>query len=90
MNERDAQRLERIHEKMEYMKAQRKDILARENKRKRNERTRRLIQIGALSERYFDYKDVQPVEYEKFLNALVGLSGAKEHMEHLKNSLQSD
>jgi len=87
MNERDAKRLERISEKLEHMKAQRQDILAREKKRQRKERTRRLIQIGALSEKYFDWKDVNPKEYEKFLQGLLLVQGIKENAEHIKAGL---
>ena len=88
MNERDAQRLERIDEKMEQMKAQRQDILAREKQRQRKERTRRLIQIGALSEKYFDVKDIQPENYERFLKMLLAVQGAKENVEHIKNEVK--
>jgi len=88
MNERDEKRLERISEKMAYMKAQRQDILARDKKRQRKERTRRLIQIGALAEKYFDYKDVHPVEFEKFLRGIMGTNGSKEVVDHVKHELK--
>jgi len=87
MNERDTKRLERISEKLEHMKAQRQDILAREKKRQRKERTRRLIQIGALSEKYFDLKDVHPVEYEKFMKTFFDRQGVKEYVEQVKANL---
>jgi len=86
MNERDTKRLERIHEKLEHMKAQRQDILARDRKRQRKERTRRLIQIGALSEKYFGFKDVHPVEFEKFLKMFFDSQGVKEYVEQVKNN----
>jgi len=71
MTEREAQRLARLDEKMEQMKAQKQDILAKEKKRQRNERTRRLIEIGALSEKYFRVRDIQPKDYENFLKAML-------------------
>ena len=87
MNERDTQRLERISEKMAYMKAQRQDIIARDKKRQRKERTRRLIQIGALAEKYFELKDVHPVEFEKFLQKLMDADGAKAVVEWAKKGM---
>jgi len=87
MNERDTKRLEKIHEKLEHMKAQRQDILAREKKRQRKERTRRLIQIGALSENYFGVKDIHPVEFEKFLLAFFAGQGIKEYVEIIKQKV---
>jgi len=87
MNERDAKRLEKISEKLEYMKVQRQDILAREKKRQRKERTRRLIQVGALSEKYFGFKDVHPVEFEKFVQALLDAEGAKEVVAYVKREM---
>ena len=87
MNERDAKRLERISEKLEHMKAQRQDILAREKKRQRKERTRRLIQIGALSEKYFGYKDVEPAEWEKFLRGLLGYESVRDFVDRVKNNM---
>jgi len=80
MTEREKQRLEKISAKLEQIKAQRQDILTREKKRQRKERTHRLIQIGALSEKYFDMKDIQPVEYEKFLKLLLTNNEIKENI----------
>jgi len=71
MTERDAHRLERISEKLAHMKAQRQDILARDSRRQRNERNRRLTQIGTLTEKYFGFQDIHPVEFEKIIKALM-------------------
>ena len=84
MTEREKQRLERIDERLLQMQAQKQDILAREKKRLRAERTRRLIQIGALSEKYFDVKDISPTDYEEFLKLLVSVSGVGENIAHIK------
>jgi len=84
MTEHEAQRLAKIDEKMKQMKAQRQDILARDKKRQRQERTRRLIQIGALSEKYFGVTDIQPTDYEVFLKALLAIQGATESIAHAK------
>jgi len=88
MNERDTKRLERISEKLEHMKAQRQDILAREKKRQRKERTRRLIQIGALTETYFGFKDVHPVEFEKFLKMFFESQKLQEYVDIVKNNIE--
>ena len=85
MTERESQRLARLDEKMEQMKAQKQDILAKEKKRQRNERTRRLIEIGALSEKYFGVKDIQPKDYENFLKAVLEIEGIQEIIVHFKD-----
>lgn len=85
MTERDTKRLEKISEKIEYMKAQRQDILAREKKRLRKERTRRLIQIGALTEKYFGVKDIEPVEFEKFIKRFMITDGMERYIQAIKN-----
>jgi len=84
MNERDEKRLERISEKLEQIKAQRKDILARDRKRQRKERTRRLIQIGAVSEKYFGVHDIQPMDYENFLKVLLAIENIAGCVAHAK------
>jgi len=84
MNERDSQRLAKIDEKMEQMKAQRQDILARDRKRQRQERTRRLIQIGAMTEKYFDIKDIQPNDYEIFLKVFLAIQNVDGYIAHAK------
>jgi len=90
MTEREAKRLEKINEKMEQMKAQKHDILAQEKKRERKERTRHLIQIGALSEKYFDFKDVHPTEYEKFLKKLFESPRMKVYVEDVKDFVKGE
>jgi len=87
MTEREAQRLAKIDEKMEQMKAQKQDILAKEKKRQRQERTRRLIQIGALSEKYFNMKDIQPADYENFLKSLLTVDEVNKNIANIKTSI---
>ena len=90
MTEREKQRLEKISAKLEQIKAQRQDILTREKKRQRKERTHRLIQIGALSEKYFDVKDIQPTEYEHYLKELLAIRAVRDNsiglLKFLKNN----
>ena len=75
MNENDAKRLERIQEKIAQMKAQKQAIIAKDKNRQRKERTHRLIQIGALAEKYFDCKDIEPTEFEKLLKGILTQPG---------------
>jgi len=84
MNERDTQLLAKLDERMEQMKARKQDILAKDRKRKRQERTRRLIQIGALTEKFFVMKDIEPVDYENFLKAFLAIENAATCIAHAK------
>ena len=88
MTEREVKQLERISEKLERIKAQRSDILARDRKRQQKERTRRLIKLGELVEQYFDYRDVHPPEFEQFLKMLLAVQGVRENVEHIKKTLK--
>jgi len=67
MTEQEEKQLKMIREKMIQMKAREKSIIARDKTRQRKERTRRLIQIGAIAEKYFNCKDIEPSEFEKLL-----------------------
>jgi len=87
MTEREEKQLQQICEKMEMMKSKQKEILSREKKRQRKEKTRRLIQIGALAEKYFDCKDIEPMQFERFLRVLTEHEDAREFIEGIKNSL---
>jgi len=49
------------------MKAQEQAIIARDKERQRKERANRLIQIGAIAEKHFDCKGIDPLEFEKLL-----------------------
>jgi len=90
MTERESQRIARIDEKMEQMKAQKQDILAKEKKRQRNERTRRLIEIGAITEKYLGVKDIQPQYYELFLKAILETDGIKEKIVHFRGQISQN
>jgi len=71
MTERETKQLEHIREKMTKMKAQEQSIIAKDKVRQRKERTRRLIQIGALAEKYFDCVGIEPGEFEKMVKGMV-------------------
>jgi len=88
MTERDALRLERISEKLAHMKAQRQDILARDRKRQRKERNRRLTQIGTLTEKHFGFKDIHPVEFERVIKALMNDEKMRKVVDRAKKMME--
>lgn len=65
------EKIQELEHKIEQMKAQKKAIIEKENKIKRAARTRRLIQIGALSEKYFTCVEIEPEAYEKLIAEIV-------------------
>ena len=72
MTERETKQLEAIREKMAKIKAQEQAIIAKDKQRQRKERTRRLIQIGAIAEKYLNCKDISPIEFKKLLKQKLG------------------
>ncbi|MDR1753309.1 MAG: DUF3847 domain-containing protein [Eubacterium sp.] len=77
MTENEQKRLQMIREKMAKIKAEEKEILAKDKTRQRKERTRRLIQNGALAEKYLQCEGLDPKEFEKRLREVVGLLNEK-------------
>jgi len=70
MTEHEEKRLQMIRDKMVKMKAQEKAILTKDKTRQRKERTRRLIQNGALAEKYLKCEGMNPIEFEKVLKEI--------------------
>jgi hypothetical protein len=83
----DAERLQELEEKMEQIKARKQQVASRMQAKERKERTRRLIQVGAIFEKYFDIvgedqaekvaygmKDAVDKHKEKLMNIDVGKS----------------
>ena len=81
---------------MEQLKARKQQIESRLKEKERKERTRRLIQVGAIFEKYFDIAGVDQAEKiafglrevveknkEKLLN--MDLEKSKEKIEKLKS-----
>lgn len=60
-----------IDKKIEQLKAQRKIALAKEKAQDRKERTRRLIKIGAIVEKYTD-EITSLEEWEKYIQKYAG------------------
>jgi hypothetical protein len=70
MTDNETKQLQKIREKMAQMKAQEGKIISRDKQRKHKERTRRLIQNGALAEKYLGCEGMHPNEFEKALKKL--------------------
>lgn len=71
------QKLEELEKKMEQLKAQKKAIQAKQSKLERAQRTRRLIENGALAEKYLRCEKVEPADFEKLLQKLVTIDTVK-------------
>lgn len=71
------ERLKKIDEKMAQLKAQKQAIINREKEKERKERTRRLIQNGALAEKYFNCEGIAPEDFEKELQRIVAIPEVK-------------
>ena len=80
------QKLQELEKQMEQLKARKKAITAQINKAERAQRTRRLIQIGALSEKYFDCEKIEPAEFEKLISKIVKLEQVKEILKEKENA----
>ena len=75
----DTERLLELEKKMEQLKARKQQVESRMKEKERKERTRRLIQVGAIFEKYFDIEDVDQAEKIAF-----GMKGIVEkHKEKL-------
>ena len=71
MTENEEKRLQGIREKMKQLRAQEHSFIAQVKARERKLRTRRLIQNGALAEKYLDCENMEPIEFEKVLKHIV-------------------
>jgi len=61
----DKKKVQKIDEKINQLKAQKQALLSREKEKERKARTRNLIQMGALLEKYLEIHT--PEEAEKWL-----------------------
>jgi len=69
----DEEILLELEEKIEKMKAKKQQVEARKKEKERKERTRRLIQVGAIFEKYFEIQSEE--EAEKIAKALKSYVG---------------
>lgn len=58
----DEERLQDMEKKIEQMKAKKQQVASRVKEKERKERTRRLIQVGAIFEKYFDIEGEKEAE----------------------------
>ncbi len=58
----DEEILQELEEKIEKMKAKKQQVEARKKEKERKERTRRLIQVGAIFEKYFEIQSEEEAE----------------------------
>jgi phage shock protein A len=56
------EKIDKLEKKIQQLKAQKQAIIAREKEKERKARTRRLIQIGALAEKYLDIHSPEDME----------------------------
>lgn len=61
-NEKELSDIEKLEKKIEALKNRKQDLLQKERKKERAERTRRLVQYGAIFEKYFDIPDLESAE----------------------------
>lgn len=62
----ETERLEELDQKVKQLQAKKQRLQAQINHKKRKERTRRLIQIGAIFEKYFELEGVEEAEKVAF------------------------
>jgi hypothetical protein len=77
MTERETEQLIHLREKMAQIKAQEQSIITKDKKRQRKERTHRLIQNGALAEKYLNCDGMISFEFEKVLKKIVAVEEVK-------------
>ena len=71
------EKLLELEKKQEQIKAQKKAIQSKISKAERAQRTRRLIENGALAEKYFNCEKIEPADFEKLLQQLVQIEQEK-------------
>jgi hypothetical protein len=65
------ERLRKIDNQMKQLKVQKQALVNREKQQERKDRTRRLIQNGALAEKFLQSDGISPAEFEKLLERIV-------------------
>jgi hypothetical protein len=62
------ERIELLAQQEKAIQAKKRELLAQENTKKRRERTRRLIRIGAIAVKFFKLPDdAKPDDFEQYL-----------------------
>lgn len=71
------ERLKEIEEQKLKLLERERELKKKLTNEKRNARTRRLIQLGALTEKFFNIEEITPDEYEKFLRVVCSFENVK-------------
>lgn len=74
----EQERIKQIDQQLAELKAKRRALTVMAKKKERTARTRRLIQIGALSEKYLDCYNISVENYEILISRIVNLPAVKE------------
>ena len=65
------EKLQEVEKKLQQLQNQKKTLLQKQKQEERKARTRRLIQIGALAEKYLHCEGIEPAAFEKMLQKMV-------------------
>ena len=74
----EQERIKQIDQQLAELKAKRRALAVMAKKKERAARTRSLIQIGALSEKYLDCYNISVENYEILISRIVNLPAVKE------------
>ena len=74
------EKIKSLDKRIEQLERQKQSIANREKERERKHRARRLIQNGALAERYLRCEGITPEAFENRLKKLVELSGVTDFL----------
>lgn len=62
------EKLDLLNDRIDKLKKQKESIIAKYNTKERKNRTRRLIQIGAIAVKYLDCpNDIEPEDFERII-----------------------
>lgn len=81
-------KLENIEKQIKQLQQQKNKILKAEKEKERKARTKRLIERGAMVEKYFGTSDFSNEQFEDLLKFLIGNSTFKELLENYKSYLE--
>ena len=71
------ERIARLTARIEQLKQQKQAISNREKNMQRRQRTRRLIENGALAEKYLSAEGASPADFEALLKQLIDMPQVK-------------
>jgi 1-deoxy-D-xylulose 5-phosphate reductoisomerase len=72
------EQIAKLSKRIEQLKKQKQAIANREKEIQRKTRTRRLIENGAIAEKYLNCEGIKPSDFEAVVKKIVGLAGVRE------------